>query len=111
MNTYIISYDIKNDNVRLSVANICKELGFQRIQYSVWYGNASKTKIKEIEVKILDTIKSYDANVQIFFLCESCKAKHKELISFKINEENKESKTLKEKDNEQYKKNQGVMIL
>lgn len=70
LSTYYAFYDISNDNVRNEVIRILKDVGFSRIQESVFCGTISsqqkKDLIENIRSKIIDEVDS-------FLLILSCK--------------------------------------
>jgi len=99
---YIICYDISKDEIREIVAEICQNRGFKRIQYSVFYGNASRNIIETIMMEIKEKTKGEQAEIFIGQICEKC-AKNK---IFYVSEKKKHEKEKElEKEKAERKKN------
>ncbi len=62
----LVIYDIPNDRVRQRVADACLDYGLQRIQYSAFAGNLSRTHQRALFGEITRRLKGYTANVQLF---------------------------------------------
>ncbi len=65
MQTLLI-YDIPDDRVRTKVADACLDYGLQRIQYSAFMGNLSRTHQEELLLKIKKRLGRKPGNVQLF---------------------------------------------
>lgn len=48
----IVLYDISSDKVRTKVAMTCEDYGLDRIQYSAFYGQLSRTHQEELMLKV-----------------------------------------------------------
>ena len=84
--TYLICYDITEDDVRTSVSNICKDAGLQRIQYSVFTGKMSKADLKSLRVRLESELSDCTGQILILPACSSC-VKKRELLSSSAEEE------------------------
>lgn len=72
---YLVAYDITQDKIRYDVANCCKNVGLERIQFSVFLGALSSSKFKDLKTMIADCIVDSDAIVHYFPLCKTCFSK------------------------------------
>ena len=70
MHTLVI-YDITDDDVRMKIAQACKEAGLARIQKSAFLGVIDSQKRKSLEIKLRKILGSSKGNVQIFVICEA----------------------------------------
>ena len=61
----LLLYDIPNDRLRTKVSEICMDYGLDRIQYSAFSGQLSKTHRKELWTQIKREIGDKVANVQL----------------------------------------------
>ncbi len=64
-----VMYDIVKDKARTKVAKCCEKAGIYRVQYSVFLGELSKTKRKELKCQIEDLIDLAIDRVYIFPMC------------------------------------------
>ncbi|MCY3412082.1 MAG: CRISPR-associated endonuclease Cas2 [Candidatus Heimdallarchaeota archaeon] len=101
--TYIISYDIVEDEIRTKLGQELINLGLNRIQYSVFHGLLTNTKLIELKRIILDIIKGSHAEILIQPLCVNCIAKSSFIQQ--VQEEQNEDKP------KEYKKGEGVLLL
>ena len=68
----LLIYDIVHDGIRAKVADACLDYGLQRIQYSAFLGELSRTHQRELFVKIERVIGIETANVHLYLLDEKC---------------------------------------
>lgn len=68
----LVIYDIPDDGARLKVADACLDYGLQRIQYSAFCGDLSRSHQRELFSVIGNRVKGKAANVQLFPLNEQC---------------------------------------
>ena len=68
MNTLVI-YDITEDKIRNKVAEVCKDYGLTRIQWSAFLGELSNNHREELYSKLIKTLKDNAGNIQIFPIC------------------------------------------
>lgn len=66
----LLIYDIPNDNARTRVANACLDYGLQRIQYSAFVGDLSRSHQRALFGEIQERVAGKAANVQLFPLNE-----------------------------------------
>jgi len=69
MQTLVI-YDIENDNIRNKMAEICKDYGLERIQYSAFLGELNHNKREELFLKLRKNLQRKKGNIQLFPICE-----------------------------------------
>lgn len=66
----LLIYDIADDRARTRVADACLDYGLQRIQFSAFCGDLSRTHQRELFTLIVQRVKNKAANVQLFPLDE-----------------------------------------
>lgn len=66
----LVIYDIPHDGTRQKVADACLDYGLQRVQYSAFVGNLSRTHQRELFQEITKRVRRREANVQLFPLNE-----------------------------------------
>jgi CRISPR-associated protein Cas2 len=65
-----VFYDIESDRVRTRVANICKDYGLERIQFSGFLGTLSKNRREELHLKLKKTLGKKPGRVLMQPVCE-----------------------------------------
>ncbi len=65
---YVIVYDIPESEgtLREKIAQILKDYGLERVQYSVFTGNLSKNLMEMAMLEILDEIKGKTGDVKVY---------------------------------------------
>ena len=76
MHTLLI-YDIPDDRTRTKIADVCLDYGLQRIQYSAFLGELSRTHQEELLLKITKKLGRKTGNIQLFPLDEQTWSKRK----------------------------------
>jgi CRISPR-associated protein Cas2 len=66
----LLIYDIPHDGARKKVADACLDYGLQRIQYSAFCGELSRTHQRELFRVIELRVQGKEANIQLFPLNE-----------------------------------------
>ncbi len=66
----LLIYDIPHDGTRQKVADACLDYGLQRVQYSAFSGDLSRTHQRELFQEITRRIRRQEANIQLFPLDE-----------------------------------------
>jgi CRISPR-associated protein Cas2 len=66
----LLIYDIPDDRVRQRIADACLDYGLQRIQYSAFSGDLSRTYQRALFTEIRRRLGGRDGNVQFFPLDE-----------------------------------------
>ncbi len=66
----LVVYDIPNDRVRGKIADVCKDYGLDRIQYSAFLGNLQRTHQEELLKKIAARLGQRPGKVHLFGICE-----------------------------------------
>ena len=64
-----VMYDIEDDRIRTEVAEICKDYGLQRVQYSVFGGELTPNHRKELYFKLCEALKKGECRVIILPVC------------------------------------------
>jgi CRISPR-associated protein Cas2 len=67
--TFVV-YDIEDDRVRTRIANVCKDYGLERVQYSAFCGPLSGTKRSEMAARLADTLGDEVGKVLVLPVCE-----------------------------------------
>lgn len=68
----LLIYDIPHDGLRQKVADLCLDYGLERVQYSAFCGDLSRTHQRELMRAIERRVGRRGANVQLFPLDEAC---------------------------------------
>lgn len=66
----LVLYDIVHDGTRQKVADACLDYGLQRLQYSAFVGDLSRSHQRALFGEITRRVKGRSANVQLFPLDE-----------------------------------------
>lgn len=61
----LVIYDISNDRIRDKVANACQDYGLDRIQYSAFVGQLSRTHQEELMLRIKELLGQEQGCVQL----------------------------------------------
>jgi CRISPR-associated protein Cas2 len=67
---YLLIYDIVPDGVRTKVADACLDYGLERVQYSAFLGELSRTHLRELWMQIEKRIGKNHACVHLYPLDE-----------------------------------------
>ncbi len=70
---YWVIYDISADDLRLKIANLCKNYGLRRVQKSAFLGELSVNKAEMLYLECNETRKE-EEGACIYFIpqCETC---------------------------------------
>jgi CRISPR-associated protein Cas2 len=66
----LLIYDITHDGTRQKVADACLDYGLQRVQYSAFVGNLSRSHQRALFDEIARRVRGRTADVQLFPLDE-----------------------------------------
>jgi CRISPR-associated protein Cas2 len=66
----LLIYDIVHDGRRVKAAEVCKDFGLSRIQYSAFLGDLSHARQGELLQKLRRCLGRTDARIHLFPLCE-----------------------------------------
>lgn len=66
----LLIYDITHDGRRAKAADVCKDFGLARIQYSAFFGEISRARQGELLQKLRRCLRESDARIHLFPLCE-----------------------------------------
>lgn len=75
----LIIYDIPEDKVRHKIAEICKDYGLTRIQWSAFFGQTDRNRREELMLKFAKRLGNKEGNIQIFVICDKDLRLKKEL--------------------------------
>lgn len=64
-----VVYDISSNKVRTRLSKICKKMGLERVQKSVFLGTLNRSEIDELAVIFKDEIEEAEDSVYIFPMC------------------------------------------
>jgi len=78
VNTLVI-YDIPEDKVRHKIAEICKDYGLTRIQWSAFFGQTDRNRREELMLKFAKKLGNNEGNIQIYVICDKDLRLKKEL--------------------------------
>lgn len=65
----LVIYDISEDKIRNRVAEVCKDYGLARIQWSAFSGKLNSNRREELHMKLTKTIKDNDGIIQLYPIC------------------------------------------
>lgn len=63
-------YDIKEDKSRTKVAELCKDYGLRRVQYSTFFGDLSRNRQEELMLRVRGAVKAAECYVLLLPTCE-----------------------------------------
>lgn len=78
VNTLVI-YDIPEDKVRHKIAEICKDYGLTRIQWSAFFGQTDRNRREELMLKFAKKLGKNEGNIQMYVICDKDLRLRKEL--------------------------------
>lgn len=67
--TYVL-YDIPDDAVRTKIAEVCKDYGLERIQFSAFSGALTRNKREELFLRLRDTLGIRSGKILLQPVCE-----------------------------------------
>jgi CRISPR-associated protein Cas2 len=66
----LLTYDIPHDGTRTKIADFCLDYGLDRIQYSAFVGDLTRTYQEELMLKIGDRLGDRPGKIQLFAICD-----------------------------------------
>ena len=66
----LLVYDIPHDGTRTKIADFCLDYGLDRIQYSAFVGDLTRTYQEELMLKIGQRLGERLGKVQLFTICD-----------------------------------------
>ena len=66
----LLVYDIPDDKTRTKIADFCLDYGLDRIQYSAFLGDLTRTYQEELMLRIEDRLGERAGNIQLFVMCD-----------------------------------------
>lgn len=69
VSTYVL-YDIPDDGIRAKVADVCKDYGLERIQFSAFRGSLTRNKREELFLRLGDTLGERPGKILLQPVCE-----------------------------------------
>ncbi|MBE0426169.1 MAG: CRISPR-associated endonuclease Cas2 [Nitrospirae bacterium] len=88
--THYVFYDIEIDRIRNKIAEICKDYGLERIQFSGFAGRLNRNRREEFFLKLTDAIKEGSGKILILPVCEK---DFKSILEYIKEEEDAKSNT------------------
>jgi CRISPR-associated protein Cas2 len=67
--TFVV-YDVPDDRTRLRVANVCKDFGLRRIQYSAFRGLLDSTRREEMFARLAGVLGEETGRILVVPVCE-----------------------------------------
>ncbi|WP_447977325.1 CRISPR-associated endonuclease Cas2 [Candidatus Nitrospira bockiana] len=69
LQTYVL-YDIRDDSTRTRVAEVCKDYGLERIQFSAFSGSLSRNRREELFLRLEETLGDRPGKILVQPVCE-----------------------------------------
>ena len=66
----LVIYDIPEDKVRNRIAEVCKDYGLARIQWSAFLGELNLNRRQELAQRLRRTVGGKEGNIQIYPICD-----------------------------------------
>jgi len=66
----LLVYDIAHNGTRTRIADLCLDYGLERIQFSAFLGDLSRTHQEELFRKLRKRLGRKEGKIQLFPLCE-----------------------------------------
>lgn len=79
----VLVYDIPHDGTRTKIADFCLDYGLDRIQYSAFQGELSRTHQEELILKISKQLGKREGKVHLFTICDKDWAQRLEIVQVK----------------------------
>jgi CRISPR-associated protein Cas2 len=77
----LLIYDVEDDAVRTRVANICKDYGLERVQYSAFWGLLDATRRGELFSRLTGTLGDDVGRILMMPVCEKDAQARRELVN------------------------------
>jgi len=75
---FLVLYDITSDPLRVELAELCKDFGLRRVQYSCFAGDLTKNRVDMLKLELRARMRREDAvatdSVLLVPTCETCAA-------------------------------------
>lgn len=84
--TFVV-YDIESDRIRSRVADVCKDYGLSRIQYSAFSGLLDSSRRQEMFLKLSDTLGRRPGKIIVLPICEKDAAARRQILNESKGEE------------------------
>lgn len=75
----LVIYDISEDKVRNKIAEVCKDYGLNRIQWSAFFGMTDRNRREELMLKFAKVIGNNPGDIQMYVICDKDLRLKKEL--------------------------------
>lgn len=69
LTTYVL-YDIPDDGVRTKIADVCKDYGLERIQFSAFCGSLTRNKREELFLRLGEVLGELPGKILLQPVCE-----------------------------------------
>lgn len=77
-----VFYDIQQDKIRNRAAQVCKDFGLERTQFSGFVGYLTRNRREEMAIKLRDVLGENNGKILIQPVCEKDFREYKEYIYF-----------------------------
>ena len=67
----LLVYDIAHDGTRTKIADFCLDYGLDRIQYSAFLGDLTRTYQEELMLRIGERLGDREGKIQLFAICQN----------------------------------------
>lgn len=68
----IVAYDIVDNHLRTSIAELLMYHGLVRIQYSIFAGEVSENNVEDLSDTLFDMELGDEDDITMFILCKNC---------------------------------------
>lgn len=72
---YLAAYDVTDNDLRNLTADLLKNAGMERIQYSVFYGELTRNEAEELAIQFKEQTLDHKAQLILIPICETCSKK------------------------------------
>lgn len=80
LRTFVV-YDIVDDRTRYRVANVCKDYGLERIQFSAFTGELTSNRRQELVLRLRRELGEHAGKILIVPVCEKdLRARHEIVV-------------------------------
>jgi CRISPR-associated protein Cas2 len=69
LSTYVL-YDIPDDSIRTKIAEVCKDYGLERIQYSAFLGLLTRNRREELFLRLEAVLGRHPGKILVQPVCE-----------------------------------------
>lgn len=66
----LVIYDISSDKKRNAIAEICKDYGLERVQWSAFCGQLGRNRREEMRLKMSEVLGESKGNIRMYVICK-----------------------------------------